>query len=102
MRSAIIPSLILLIFWLSGSANGKCHGVHWPLHLTFSIGNGSCEEVGGEGEPDSCSINICADGNPLRGSYCNRCLNGDWIESFLDRNSWYTITVLHLQWITGH
>ncbi|KAH8284076.1 hypothetical protein KR054_009350 [Drosophila jambulina] len=78
--------------------------------LTFTMENGSCEMVGGQGGT-TCEVAICADGVARKGAYCGQgpcnifgcncdggCLSGQWSRSFEQKNREYGITIISATW----
>ncbi|KAH8351299.1 hypothetical protein KR084_003032 [Drosophila pseudotakahashii] len=110
MASPKVHFLLIGICFLAlvNESIGECCTSH--EEVTFRLENGSCGDVGGSGyNPHNCKIKICADGVAKLGAYCGRgscnifgcncdngCLEGDWTQSFIEKNRDYGIDVLEV------
>lgn len=86
------------------------------MKIIYKTPNGTCGMTGGYrsmDNDDECNIKICADGEPISDTYCGKkkcnmfgcncvggCIDGNWEESFLERNKKYN--VMHIAKIRIH
>lgn len=106
---AILLTIVGILALLCAGTEGVC--CTSSLTLTYTMGVGSCGDVGGRVKKPSCQITICANGRARVGSYCGRgscnifgcacrngCLAGDWQKTFLEENKQYNITITNAKW----
>ncbi|XP_017021874.1 protein Diedel-like [Drosophila kikkawai] len=109
MQSVIIAPLVIAacVLALVGGANSEC--CQDMKTVQYKISGGDCGDVGGEKSGDSCSIIICGNGEAVVGTYCgkgpcnlfgcackNGCLQGNWVDDFLAKNSRYSIDIINV------
>lgn len=102
-------ALFCLLVAQTNVVNGEC--CHESKIVEYRVLNGLCGEVNGiKSDDGDCIIQICADGRPLRGSYCGRrscnafgcycdggCLSGNW-EHVLHEKTAKTVEILGVSW----
>ncbi|XP_017083026.2 protein Diedel [Drosophila eugracilis] len=102
MRLAII--VVFGLAYISGVCSVCCTSV---AILNFKIRGGVCGAVGAESNGSGCKVPICANGEPLVGTYCGKaacdifgcqcikgCLQGSFAQDFLKKNHLYGIDLL--------
>lgn len=99
MRSvAILFAIVGILVLLGTGTHSVC--CRYSLTLTYTLGVGSCGDVGGHSKGNACEVTICGDGRARVGTYCGRgscnifgcactngCIPGNWTLDFIEKNS---------------
>ncbi|KAH8363275.1 hypothetical protein KR084_007715 [Drosophila pseudotakahashii] len=110
MASPVVSLLLIGICCLALVKDSTSECCTSSEEVTFRLDRGDCEDVRGSGNnPLNCKITICADGFDRVGTYCGQgscnifgcncdggCLEGDWTQSFVQRNRDYGIEILEI------